>query len=362
MRGSLLSMLCAVLAVASTASAATISVPAGGDLQAAINTARPGDTILLAPGATYTGSFVLPVHGGTSYITIRTNADPGLVPAAGMRMTPAYAPYLAKLKSGSTMAAMRTAPGAAFWRLQLLEFLPNAKSMNDILALGDGSAAQNTLAQVPHHLIVDRIYLHGDAMTGQKRGIALNSGETAIVNSYVSDIKGSGQDTQAIAGWNGTGPYYIANNYLEAAGNGVLIGGDDPKIANVTASDIVFRGNTISRPLSWRDPIVATPANLRAGSAIGGSLPAGTYGYRVSARRDLLTSKANSTVSGEVTVTVSEGGQVSLAWDAVPGATDYLVFGRTPGTQGRYWTVTGTSFVDTGASAGTAGTPTSRAA
>src|SRR5690606_381525 len=113
-----------------------------------------------------------------------------------------------------------------------------------------------------------------------KRGIALNSAFTTIVNSHIADIKAAGQDSQAIAGWNGSGPYHIENNYLEAAGNVILIGGDDPKIPGLTATNITVRGNTLTRPLSWRDPIVPTPGNLRA-SAASGALPAGTYGYKV---------------------------------------------------------------------------------
>jgi hypothetical protein len=346
-------------AIVRTASAATIEVPAGGNLQAAIDAAIPGDTILLAPGATYIGNFVLPLHGGTTYITIRTGASDDLLPPVGVRMSPAYAPYLAKIKSPTGMAAVRTAPGAAFWRLQYLEFLPTLKSQNDIIALGDGSSAQNTLEKMPHHLILDRLYVHGDPLTGQKRGIALNSGDTSIVSSYVSDIKAAGQDTQAVGGWNGSGPYYIANNYFEATGNGVMIGGDDPKIPNLTPTDIVFRGNTISRPLSWRDVIVPTPTNVRASISADGSLVAGTYGYRVMARRNLGTSTANSTPALEVTATVAVGARISLTWSPVADATDYVVYGRTPGAQTRYWLVTGTAFSDNGVSAGSAGTPPS---
>src|SRR3982751_5908286 len=61
-----------VAAVATSANAATIDVLAGGNLQAAINAAQQGDTIRLAAGATFTGNFVLPVHAGTGYITIRS--------------------------------------------------------------------------------------------------------------------------------------------------------------------------------------------------------------------------------------------------------------------------------------------------
>ena len=44
--------------VATTAHAATIAVPAGGDFQAALGAAQPGDVITLEPNATYTGNFV----------------------------------------------------------------------------------------------------------------------------------------------------------------------------------------------------------------------------------------------------------------------------------------------------------------
>jgi len=62
---------------ASAAHAATIAVPSGGDLQAALNAAQPGDVITLEPDATYTGNFILPNkalpdNGDTpEYITIR---------------------------------------------------------------------------------------------------------------------------------------------------------------------------------------------------------------------------------------------------------------------------------------------------
>jgi hypothetical protein len=338
------------------AAAATINVPAGGDLQIAINSARPGDTILLQPGATYTGNFKLPVHGGTTHVTIRSAASDALLPPAGVRISPAYAPHLPKIKSPNASPAFRTAPGAAFWRLQFLELDANYKGQSDIVMLGDGSPAQNTLASVPHHLIVDRVYLHGDPLHGQKRGIGLNSAHTTIANSYMADIKAIGLDTQVIAGWNGPGPYRIENNHLEGGTEVVLFGGDDPKIPNLTPTDLIIRNNTLTRPASWRDPIVPTPSGVRASLTANGSLPAATYAYRVVAQRTAGTSTARSNASVETAVTVSGAGRVTLQWNAVPNATAYLVYGRTPGAQNQYWTVTSTTFVDDGTAAGTAGT------
>ena len=92
---------CACAAARSSA-AATIAVPAGGDFQAALNAAAPGDVITLAPGATYVGNFKLPNKPLTSdpnpYITIRSAAPDSALPPAGVRITPAYAAQLPKIK------------------------------------------------------------------------------------------------------------------------------------------------------------------------------------------------------------------------------------------------------------------------
>src|SRR5438270_52798 len=123
--------------------------------------------------------------------------------------------------TGATDAVSRLHANA----LLHLEFLANIQGLGDILTLGDATAVQNTLAAVPYGLTIDRCYFHGDATYGQKRAIALNSGATTITNSYLSDIKAISQDSQAIAGWNGPGPYVITNNYLEAAGENIIFGG-----------------------------------------------------------------------------------------------------------------------------------------
>ncbi len=228
----------------------TIPVDLGGDLQAAINRASAGDVIDLTAGATYTGNFVLPVHGGNGVITIRTRPD-GQLPGPGRRVTPQDAPRLAKLQSGNSGPALRTAPGARGWRLELLEFGPTAKGNGDIIQLGDGSAAQSTLAQVPRDLVIDRCFIHGDPSVGQKRGIALNSAGTDIIGSHIEDIKGTGFDTQAIGGWNGPGPFRIENNHLEAAGEVFMLGGATPGIRDLIPSDVVFTRNYVGRPAAW---------------------------------------------------------------------------------------------------------------
>jgi len=233
--------------------APAVTVPSGGDLQAALNAATPGDTILLASGGTYVGNFTLPAKpsGDRRPITVQT-ADPGTLPGQGERITPAASGRLATIRSPNGMPALRTAAGAHGWRIVLVEFQANADPASDIIALGDGTRAQSELAQVPSDLVLDRLFVHGDPNRGQKRGIALNSASTTITGCYISDIKVPAQDSQAIGGWNGPGDYTITNNYLEAAGENIMFGGADPRIPDLTPTNITVRNNVLSKPLAWR--------------------------------------------------------------------------------------------------------------
>jgi hypothetical protein len=340
-------------------SAATTFVPAGGDLQRAINAAQPGDTITLEPGGLYTGNYTLPVHAGSEFITIRSAAPDTSLPASGVRILPSDAPNLPKLKSPNTSPVFATAPASAYWRLMFLEIQSTFRGYYDIITLGDGSTAQNAWDQIPHDLVLDRVYIHGDPLHGQKRGVALNCGRASIVNSYVAGIRGIGQDSIAVGGWNGPGPYQIENNYLEAAGEVVLFGGAPPAVQGVVPSDIVVRGNTITRPMVWREPVIGSPAAVRAVPVAGGTLPAGTYGYRIVARRPAYDTEAVSAPSAEVTVSVSANSSVQLSWAPVADAAEYLVYGRTPGNPNTYWVVRGTTLIENGGNPDAFGSPDS---
>ncbi|HXD74729.1 MAG TPA: hypothetical protein VN628_13370, partial [Vicinamibacterales bacterium] len=227
------------------------NVPAGGDLQAALNAAQPGDVIQLQAGATYTGNFVLPAKSpaATAYITI-TSSGSGL-PDATTRINPGYAPLLAKIQSPNSAPALATVPYAHHYQLVNLEFLANYQGYNDVIDFGDGSSAQNSLAGVPHDLVADRLYIHGDPVYGQKRAIGLNSASTTVKNSYIASIMAVGQDAQALCGWNGPGPFTIDNNYLEASTENVLFGGADPAIPQLVPSDITITRNYIAKQPSW---------------------------------------------------------------------------------------------------------------
>lgn len=240
------------MAAARVGGATTRTVNAGGDLQAAIDASAPGDTILLQAGAVFTGNYNLPAKGGSAYITIRSAASDSSLPGSGVRMSPSYASLLPKIRSDQYGPAIRTKPGATYWKLLFLEVLPsNSKAAASLVDFGADSTTQTTLSSVPQHLVIDRCYLHGDPTYGQRRGVALNSGDTQIVNSYFADFKQVLQDTQAIAGTNGPGPYLIENNYIEAAAENIMFGGNDPGIPNLVPSGIVIRRNLITKPTAW---------------------------------------------------------------------------------------------------------------
>lgn len=235
-----------------TAGGKVWNVPAGGDLQGALNAAQAGDVIVLQAGATYIGNFTLPAKSSTStdYITITSSGS--ALPGETTRMDPSYAPQLAKIQSPNSSPAIATVPYAHHYRLVNLEFRANFQGFGDVIDFGDGSSAQNTLAGVPHDLVADRLYIHGDPTYGQKRGIGLNSASSTVKNSYIASIMAVGQDSQAVCGWNGPGPYTVDNNYLEAAGENLLFGGADPAIPQLVPSDITITNNYFSKQLSWK--------------------------------------------------------------------------------------------------------------
>ena len=232
-----------------------LSVHAGDDLQGLLDhVATPGDTVVLDAGATFVGPITLPDKPGDQWITIESSALNAL-PGAGQRVGPEDAALMPKIVSpGLGMSALETAPGAHNYRLAGIELLPQTPDtfVYDLITLGDGSKGQSSLDSVPHDLILDQCYVHAWPQQDLKRGIALNSAETSILDSYLAEFKSVDQDSQAIAGWNGPGPYHIDNNYLEAAGENILFGGDIAWIPNLVPSNIDLVDNEFFKPLTWK--------------------------------------------------------------------------------------------------------------
>lgn len=233
-------------------SANTILVRKGGDFQEALDQAKPGDVILLQAGETFQGAFRLPNKPGSEFITIRSSADPEQLPPPNVRIDPKkFGPLLPKLESNvKGQPAILATNGAHHFRFIGIEFGPNIDGRDSIIQLGTGD--ETRVEDLPQHIEFDRVYIHGSPIDGQRRGIAANGKFVKIANSYISDIKREGDESQAIAAWATDGPIDIENNYLEAAGENVLFGGAGSAL-KLVPTDCSVVDNHLSKPLEWRD-------------------------------------------------------------------------------------------------------------
>jgi hypothetical protein len=225
-------------------------VPVGGDLQAALNTALPGDVITLEPGATYVGPFILPkLANSTDWVEIRPATFGTGFPLPGQRIKPIHASLMPKLVTSSGRV-IEAALGASRYRLVGLEVKPTSGvRLTNLIDLGSGATRA---IDYPRNIILDRMYIHADPL-GTRRGVALNGINMAVIDSYISGFREGGTDSQAIAGWNGPGPFKIINNTLIAASENIIFGGADPSITNIVPSDIEICYNHFTKPLSWRN-------------------------------------------------------------------------------------------------------------
>ena len=252
----------ATLCVAAPAKAGpVVPVSTGDEFQAALDRATAGTTIVLTAGSTYRPAagtpFVLrnrSLRAG-EWITIRSSSpafDPGGATPPGARATPAAGQQFAAIRAtAARVPAIRTDPGARGYRLIGLDIgADDGITQVDVIELGDGT--DTTTATEPSDIVVDRCLVHGNDAGSYRRGIALNGARLAVVDSDFRNFHDAGTDSQAIAGWNGPGPFAIVNNYLEAASENILFGGGDPAVPSLVPSDITIRRNISTKPLSWR--------------------------------------------------------------------------------------------------------------
>ncbi len=248
-----------------------INVAAGGDLQAALNSAQCGDTISLQAGATFTGAFEFPAPDCDSghWIIVRTSSPDSALPPEGQRMTPCYAGVaslvgrpqypctnpqnvLAQfLLDGISDGPIIFRNGANHYRLIGLEItraagIPISPSL---ISVGQKGAAA--------YLVLDRCWVHGTAQDDTRSGFNLSgTNNVAVVDSYFSDFHctaftGRCTDAHAVSGGVGThqdGIYGIQDNFLEASGEAILFGGGR---ATSPPTDITVSFNHFFKPWQW---------------------------------------------------------------------------------------------------------------
>jgi hypothetical protein len=219
-----------------------IVVPAGESIQSVLDREPAGRQIHLIRGATYPGNLTI-----RKPVTLRTA---GMDEIGAQRVTHAIAPQLAQLVPTNGAPLIDIMPGVVDVRLSRLACDP--ANINDVINVGHADASQTRLEQQPRRIVLSQIYMQAGAVNGPKRGIGLHGQDVTISGCHIAGMKRAGQDTQAIAGWNGEGTYAIGDCYLEAAGETVMFGGADPTIPGVIPSDILLHGCTLTKDLTWR--------------------------------------------------------------------------------------------------------------
>jgi hypothetical protein len=228
---------------------ATINVAAGGSLQAALDKAQLGDTIVLQAGATFKGPFKLPNKtSGSGWIYVVSSRLSSL-PPPGSRVGPGNAANMPKLVTPNIMTVVTTVANSHHFRFVGIEVAPAAGVTETyaLVRIGNSDTSPTTL---PHHIVFDRCYVHGTANTNDQRGIEMDGAYVAVVDSYLSNFQQVNTDTQALFAFNTTGPLQIRNNYIEASSENILFGGADSRAATLVPANIEIRGNYIFKPLS----------------------------------------------------------------------------------------------------------------
>ena len=230
----------------------TIRVPRGADLQAALNGARSGDTLVLTSGARYVGNIELPPNDGPDYITVTSDAN---VPASGTRVSESLLGQLAIIQSPNAFPAVLARTGANYYRFVGVVFrgvegvASSVDTTRDIVSVGDGT--ETDAALLPSHFIFDRVLIRGDASYGAKRGILGNGHDITLKYSDIRTIFRNGQDTSGFGCYNCGKTYRIQHNWMEAGTEVVLFGGAASP-AKTVAEDIVIEDNVLTRPLAWK--------------------------------------------------------------------------------------------------------------
>lgn len=236
------------------------------NLQVAINAARDYQNTTCKPavvelraGETFTGNFELPAKACAQYVYIRSSRL-GELPG-GQRVSPAQAGSMARLEApaNSIFATVKTADasGTGYWALQGLEIASpstNSQFQYTLVGLSESYAGERQPQLTPHHVLVDRCYIHGwDGLDGPLRCVGAHGRNLVIRDNYIANCKYTGGDSQGIWMQNGPGPIDIVNNFIEGAAENIMVGGAAPaSIPWVAVRNIRVIGNHLYKRRAWK--------------------------------------------------------------------------------------------------------------
>ncbi len=239
---------------------------AKSDLAAALDRAKCGDTLLLSAGATFDVT-ILPAKkcDDQHYITVRTDTPDSKLPPEGTRISPAWA-GVASLPGRPPFA--QPSGGPAKLMATLLVRSPSGAIVGDhVRFIGiewttppDANIFRIVATEQGDHVVFDRNWVHpaDGAEVGHGIGIPNGAHLIAVINSYISGLNcvamgGKCTDATGIGGGAGDEPIHtlkIYNNFIEAAGEDILFGGN---ASTIVPADIEIRRNHLFRPMLWRE-------------------------------------------------------------------------------------------------------------
>lgn len=182
-------------------------------------------------------------------------------------------PYYIINKSGNTFKLSLTMGGSAInltntgtgmvsvsntavphgWKFSGIEFAPTSGTfLFSVIVVGNGS--ETSPLSMVDHMEFDRIWCHdfSNAQNGPRRCFAENSTNFSLHDSYISGMKDTNNDAQAIGGWCSYGPTTIVNTFFEASGENALYGGSWPTYYPCTNQNKTITGNYFYKPFLWK--------------------------------------------------------------------------------------------------------------
>jgi uncharacterized protein (TIGR03437 family) len=280
-----------------SARAATIAVPAGGDLQAAINAANCGDQIIVQAGASYSGNFFLRYKGPCSgteadYITISTSDLAG-IPAPGTRVTNQFGSAMPKLVANTSAPALEAEANAHHYRLIGIEITNTGGAIftPELVLIGArSSGASIPFANHAHHITFDRCWIHeatndsfspNGTVTTADRGMDINATDITITECRIAGFRTflpgdnvSVEASNAILFPNSALRVTVNNSFLEAWFVPLFFGGSGGESQNVaTLSDVTFALNTHTGTARFSTVQNLSVGDLVAFKTTGGRTP-----------------------------------------------------------------------------------------
>jgi hypothetical protein len=221
-----------------------------------------GDTINVHAGQTFAEHFITSHNcsgSGTTGSIIFTT-DSVLIPAYGTRVTAADAANMPTLQTATNnvevISTANSTGGYRFIGIQVQCVAPACDNVHDFQgALINLDSGASSYALQAHHIILDRMYIHGTTTGELRRGVLFGGPSQAVINSLIAEVHelaGNNGDTQAIAAFSSPGPLLIDNNRLEAAGENVMIGGAQGNVTNNIVSDVTVTNNYFYKNPCWQ--------------------------------------------------------------------------------------------------------------